>query len=230
VAGPSYASEWSIAQTVSHLGSGAEIFSLFLEAGAAGGPSPDMSGFGAIWARWDGKSPEDQARDGVAADAAFLAAVDALDAATRDAWRLDFFGAVQDLGALLRMRLGEHVLHTWDVAVMADPGATLLPAARALAADGIDVLTGMVGQPSATALSVRVQTEDPDLGFDLEAGPDGVTLRPTGDRGATGGPTLTLPAEALLRLVSGRLDPAHTPALTCDQVDLDDLRRIFPGF
>ena len=29
----SYASEWSIAQVLSHLGSGAEIFSLFLDAG-----------------------------------------------------------------------------------------------------------------------------------------------------------------------------------------------------
>ena len=29
----SYCSEWSIAQVLSHLGSGAEIFSLFLEAG-----------------------------------------------------------------------------------------------------------------------------------------------------------------------------------------------------
>jgi hypothetical protein len=33
---PSYASEWSIAQVLSHLGSGAEIFMMFLDAGLSG--------------------------------------------------------------------------------------------------------------------------------------------------------------------------------------------------
>jgi hypothetical protein len=43
---------------------------------------------------------------------------------------------------------------------------------------------------------------------------------------------LELPAEALLRLVVGRLDAAHTPpvALSAGHVTLDDLRRVFPGF
>ena len=35
---PSYASEWSIADTASHLGSQAEIFGVFLDAGLAGEP------------------------------------------------------------------------------------------------------------------------------------------------------------------------------------------------
>ena len=40
-----------------------------------------------------------------------------------------------------------------------------------------------------------------------------------------------MPAEALLRLAYGRLDPAHTPARsTADPADLDQLRAIFPGF
>ena len=43
---------------------------------------------------------------------------------------------------------------------------------------------------------------------------------------------LTAPAEAWLRLATGRLAPQHTPAeveLT-GPVDLDTLRRVFPGF
>ena len=36
----SYANEWSIAQVLSHLGSGAEIFSMFLDAGVQGSPAP----------------------------------------------------------------------------------------------------------------------------------------------------------------------------------------------
>jgi hypothetical protein len=43
-------------------------------------------------------------------------------------------------------------------------------------------------------------------------------------------PALRLPAEAVVRLVYGRLDPAHTPPVGSQEVDLDDLRPIFPGF
>ena len=41
---------------------------------------------------------------------------------------------------------------------------------------------------------------------------------------------LSLPAEAFIRLVYGRLDPDHTPAsVDARGVDLDLLRRTFPG-
>jgi MDMPI C-terminal domain len=40
-----------------------------------------------------------------------------------------------------------------------------------------------------------------------------------------------MPAEALLRLAYGRLDPEHTPAEVSGDPDvLDKLRKIFPGF
>jgi hypothetical protein len=42
---------------------------------------------------------------------------------------------------------------------------------------------------------------------------------------------LRLPAEALLRLVYGRLDSDHTPAsVDAGGHPLDSLRRAFPGF
>jgi hypothetical protein len=41
-------------------------------------------------------------------------------------------------------------------------------------------------------------------------------------------PDLVLPAEALIRLVYGRLDPEHTPPVG-GTADLDELRRVFPG-
>ena len=44
-----------------------------------------------------------------------------------------------------------------------------------------------------------------------------------------GAPDLRLPAESLVRLVYGRLDPAHTP-VAADSTGLDDLRGLFPGF
>jgi hypothetical protein len=56
--------------------------------------------------------------------------------------------------------------------------------------------------------------------------PDGVSLTPDDDAGA---PDLELPAEALVRLVYGRLDPEHTPAVNVGEAELDELRRAFPG-
>jgi hypothetical protein len=42
---------------------------------------------------------------------------------------------------------------------------------------------------------------------------------------------VSMPAEALLRLAYGRLDPAHTPSdVVTSPDDLDRLRAVFPGF
>jgi hypothetical protein len=43
---------------------------------------------------------------------------------------------------------------------------------------------------------------------------------------------LTLPTEAWLRLVAGRLTPPHTPGgiNATGAADLDLLRRVFPGY
>lgn len=58
---------------------------------------------------------------------------------------------------------------------------------------------------------------------------DKVTLSEVGDSPSAA--TLRLPAEALIRLVYGRLDAHHTPpAVAADGVDLDTLRGVFPGF
>ncbi len=43
-------------------------------------------------------------------------------------------------------------------------------------------------------------------------------------------PDLELPADALIRLVAGRLDPDHTPAGIVGASHLDELRQVFPGF
>ena len=40
---------------------------------------------------------------------------------------------------------------------------------------------------------------------------------------------IRLPAEALLRLLYGRVDPGHTPEHTAGGIGLDRLRAVFPG-
>jgi hypothetical protein len=54
-------------------------------------------------------------------------------------------------------------------------------------------------------------------------------LDPADDGEVSG--SLRLPAEALIRLVAGRLDPAHTPAGTVAEgrPSLEELRRLYPG-
>lgn len=227
----SYASEWSIAQVLSHLGSGAEIFELFLRAGVAGNPAPGLEQFQVIWDRWNAKAPEEQAADGLSADAALVDGLVALDAAERMSWRVSMFGAEQGLADLLRFRLGEHALHTWDIAVARDERATVAPDAADLLVDTLGDLVERVGKTPATPLRVQIATEGPSRRFLLESDSEGTHLRPLDDATTPGSDgVVKLPAEALVRLVYGRLDAGHTPALTDDGDALQRLRSIFPGF
>jgi hypothetical protein len=142
---------------------------------------------------------------------------------------LALFGTDLDLAGLLQMRLSEHALHTWDVAVALDDRAVVPSDAVDLLVDSLGPLVGRAGRAGGRTGTVEILTTDPDRRFRLEIGTEQVTLTD----GVTGEPTttrLTLPAEAMVRLVYGRLDPAHTPAVRTDGVDLDELRAVFPGF
>jgi uncharacterized protein (TIGR03083 family) len=223
----SYASQWSIAQVLSHLGSQAEIFSLFLDAGLAGQEPPGQEAFPQIWEVWNAKSPADQAGDALRADQAMTARLESLDEAQRERLRLQAFGMDLDTTGLARMRLAEHAIHTWDIAVALDPGATVTPDAVALLVDTLGQLVTWTAKPRGQRRRLRVSTSSPVRHYMLDIG-ETVTLMPT--EGNSIRPELALPAEAFIRLVYGRLDPAHTPPVEATRVDLDELRRIFPGF
>jgi uncharacterized protein (TIGR03083 family) len=231
VAGPSYDTEWSIGQVLSHLGSGAEIFSLFLRAGLAGEPAPGMDRFQPVWDEWDAKEPARQATDALAADRAFLDELQALDEAQRSTWHMSMFGTDRTLSDLLMMRLGEHALHTWDVAVIPDERAVVDPDAAALLIDTQIPLVERLGRAADRPFRIQVVTHQPERRFLLVGGADPVELRALDEGTDAGGdPVLELPAEAFIRLIAGRLDPDHTPPLARNESDLDDLRRLFPGF
>jgi uncharacterized protein (TIGR03083 family) len=227
VAEPSYCTDWSIAQVLSHLGSGAEIFTLFTEAGVSGQDAPGREAFAPIWERWNAKSPHDQAADGLSADETLVETFESMDDEQLGKLRLSMFGMDLDAAGIARMRLGEHAVHTWDVAVARDPHATLAPDAVALLIDGIEPMAARMGKAGGPEQRVRVETTDPERSFVLETG-DKVELTPGAGEG--GLPELRLPAEALIRLLYGRLDADHTPAAATSQVDLDGLRQVFPGF
>src|SRR4051794_3085680 len=80
-----YPADWTIADVLSHLGSGAVITQGRLDDTLAGVPTPDDFAPG-VWDEWNAKSPLAQRDDALAADAALLARVEA--ATAQEAGRL----------------------------------------------------------------------------------------------------------------------------------------------
>ena len=223
---PAYPTEWSIAAVVSHLGSGAVIWSRRITDSLAGRDTPDDFN-PTVWAEWDAKSPRSQADDGLVADAALMADLDALPAGDRSRLQISMGPMELDWDACIRMRLGEHLLHEWDVAVALDPAATLADDGTEIVVDNLGPIAGFASKPVGEPGTLTVATTAPGRSFAITIG-DGVTLAPAepADR-----PTLSMPAEALVRLVYGRLDPGHTPAaVTGENPELERLRQVFTGF
>ena len=146
VRAPAYPTEWTIADAASHLGSGAVISGLRFAAGLEGAEAPGNDVFGPIWDEWNAKSPEEQVRDAIAADAAFIDQITAVDDAQRDAWSLEMWGTVADFAGFVQLRVNEHVMHTWDIAVALDPAARLDP-------HGVELLVDQLRPSSGTRRS-----------------------------------------------------------------------------
>jgi uncharacterized protein (TIGR03083 family) len=234
VTGQSYDDGWTIAQVASHLGSGAEIYELILEAGLTRAPTPGPDEFAPVWEAWNGKSPARQVADAVRADAAFLDHVAAVPEEEADRWRLNLFGGEQTLATALLMRLSEHAVHTWDIVVALDPPATLPADATEALLDLLARFAEYAGKGDSEPGSVHITTTGPAREFVLTMSEGTTRLEPVTGSPAAGPEaelaTLRLPAEALIRLVYGRLDPGHTPStVEAHGISLDSLRRRFPG-
>jgi uncharacterized protein (TIGR03083 family) len=212
-----YPTEWSIADVLSHLGSGAVIMRRRLDG------EVDAQ---AVWDEWNAKDPEAQAVDVQAADRALLDRVASL---TPDETQMRFaMGPMDlDLTTFLGLRVNEHALHTWDVAVTLDAAATVPEAASALIVDSLPMMSRFAGKPTGTERDITIRTENPTGHFVVALRPDGVAVSPTDP---VERPDLELTADAFVRLVFGRLDPDHTPPITGSPADLEELRRAFPGF
>ena len=228
----SYCTDWNIAQVLSHLGSGAEISLLMLPGALGEGEPAGRDAFPPVWAVWNAKSPDEQVADGLAADEKQVQTLESLTDEQLAAVDLDFFGMMRlDAAGMVRMRLGEHVMHTWDVAVMADPAATVQADAVGMLVDNVPQFLARRAKPLDERLRVRITTTDPARDY-LLTSDESVSMTNWADSdGNDGVPRATMPGEALLRLAYGRLDPEHTPDIvSADPDTLDKLRVIFPGF
>jgi uncharacterized protein (TIGR03083 family) len=234
LARPTGAAEWDVAQVLSHLGSGAEITRATVQAALDGEPNPGREFNQTVWARWNAMSRRDQADGFVEWNTTLIELFESMDADTRENLRVDigFLPAPVDVATTARLRLSEFALHSWDVRVAFDADAALAPESAGPLLEGTGDLLGWIGkaeQLQGKVAVIEVNTTQPSSVFALRLGDQisvdrDVPQRPDG--------TLTLPAEAWLRLVAGRLAPGHTPSgvSTTGAADLDLLRRVFPGY
>jgi uncharacterized protein (TIGR03083 family) len=227
VRGPSFDDEWSIAQVCSHLGSGAEINLDWARAAVEHREPLTQEGIEAIWARWDSMTPREQVDGVVVADEAHVAALESFTDEEIAGAHLSLFGGyfVLDGSTLARFRLGEHAVHTWDIAVALDPTAELLDATVELLVDGMPGSVPRLGEHQGRAWALTVRTTDPVRDFVLRSAADGVTLAPGG--GVTDG-TVELPAEQLVRLCYCRLRDGEVVPVASGSTTADELRATFP--
>ncbi len=223
-----YPTEWSIAQVLSHIGSGAVILQRRLDDGLAGRAFPDDFAPG-VWDAWNAKSARAMADDALISDAALVERLEGLSDGDLAGFRFRLGPREFDGHGMIGLRLNEHTFHTWDVEVALDPAATLAPGATALVIDNLEFAARFSARPTGSDRTVTVRTTDPERTFAIRLTPDAVTFTPGGGNGG-GDPDLTLPAEAFARLVYGRLDRDHTPAFEGDADLLAELRRAYPGF
>jgi uncharacterized protein (TIGR03083 family) len=221
------AAEWTVAQVLSHLGSGAEIGRAPIA--RAAGETVVAVDNQTIWARWDGSVPRVQAEGFLEYNGRWLDMVEALTSEQRLSLTVDlgFLPEPVPLLTALGMRLNEVANHSWDVRVAFDPDAGVeVDSAVVL----VDLLAGPVGfmlgwLGKAAELAEPVSVAIPGAGLVID---DAVTVV---DHLESPSARFSGPAEAFVRLVSGRLKAPYDKGVTVEgNITLDDLRRVFPGF
>lgn len=227
---PSGATEWTVADVLSHLGSGSEIWSHMLQAAIGGTEAPEVDNQ-SIWDRWNAWTPEEQAAGFLEHHAAIVELLEGLDDEQRRTLTVDlgFMPAPVPLSTFVGMRLNEVANHAWDARAGLDPQAGIEPASadlvlRSLSGD-LGFLLGFSTKHDKVDPSTVVAADGYGLTFD-----GGVSVTDWTPKDATA--TFTGPAEALVRLISGRLRPDVTPdgVEVTGSISLDDLRRVFPGY
>ena len=223
---PSGASDWTVAQVFSHLGSGAEI----ALAGLRSQPGPDFNQH--VWDRWNALTPEAQAAGWRKSDDALVSDLEAMTPEQRETLEINpgFLPQPIPLASIAGLRLNEVAHHSWDIRVATDPAAGISPETATLLAEhlsgGLSFLLGFIAKPDRIADPAVVEIAGTP--YRIVIGDDSrLTTVPSP---ATA--TFTGPLEAALRLLAGRLGPSYTPAgvTVTGDVTLDDLRAVFPGF
>ncbi|HTT58780.1 MAG TPA: maleylpyruvate isomerase family mycothiol-dependent enzyme, partial [Acidimicrobiales bacterium] len=161
-----YPSEWTVADTLSHLGSGAVIGAHRIEDFIAGRNS-DPGYNQTVWNQWNAKAPSEQVGDALVSDREYLEALESLSDEQRARYRMSLGPMTFDFEGVVGLRLGEHVVHTWDVEVSFEPDAVLPADASALILDRINFLVGRTARPTGDERHVTIRTIEPERSFTL---------------------------------------------------------------
>jgi uncharacterized protein (TIGR03083 family) len=221
------AAEWTVAQVLSHLGSGAEIGRAPIV--RATGETVAAEDNETIWARWDASEPRAQAEGFLESNLRWLELVEALTPEQHSTLSVDigFLPAPVPLLTALGMRLNEVANHSWDVRVALDPHAGVDAGSAAVL---VDLMTGPLGfilsrLAKPAELTAPVSVAVPGAGLVID---DAATVV---DHLEAPSATFHGPQEAFVRLISGRLKAPYDNGVTVEgNVTLDGLRRVFPGF
>jgi uncharacterized protein (TIGR03083 family) len=225
----SYDTEWSIAQVLSHLGSGAELAMGWVNAAVQGVEAPGQEANTAVWDAWNYRSPERQALDSLEYGERLVRRYEALTEDELSRLHIQLFGVMElDAAGLCRVRLSELAIHIWDIDVAVYPTAHVDAHSVALLIDALGGIATRAGKPQGKQFTLRVRTTEPVRDLKLAVG-DEVHLDVWA--GGTSDGELRLPAEEFVRLVYGRLDPDHTKEaeIIAGSITLDDIRQVFPG-
>lgn len=163
----------------------------------------------------------------VAADRQLIERLEGLADAELAGLHLEMFGRDLDAPGLLHLGLSEHALHRWDITVMHHGRAELLDDAVALLVDGLGDFASHIGTPLGESAGLTVRTADPARIFAFALGPK-LVVADAPDSAAA--PALELTAAELIRLVAGRLDPAHLFSTNSEGRELERARQVFTGF
>lgn len=221
-----YPTEWTLADVLSHLGSGAVISRRRLQATLDNTEPPDDFNQ-RVWDEWNAKSPRAKADDGLAADAELMAALEETAPEDRARFKSSMGPLELDWDAFIGMRLNEHLLHEWDVAVTLDATVPLAQDGTEVVVDNLELIARFTSKPNGNPRTIVVGSTDPERLFVVTVEPEqvGFTSVEPGDK-----PEILMPAESLIRLIYGRLDPDHTPpTVVGERALLDQLRSLFPG-
>ena len=227
------ATEWTVAQVLSHLGSGAEIGLATLRAATGESATPGDGFNQSVWDRWNAMTPREQADGFVDADQALVVAYEALTREQRSHVQvsLGFMPRPLPLTTFAGMRLNEAAQHSWDARVGSEPDAVIQEGTAALVVDhlanGLGFLLGFSAKADAIAEPALVTLGELGLALSVT---DSVALAAAEDGGATA--AFHGSADAVARLLAGRLTPPFTPhdVTVTGNLGLDDLRRVFPGY
>jgi uncharacterized protein (TIGR03083 family) len=230
--GPSGASEWSVAQVLSHLGSSAEIGLETYRVAFDGAAEPADDFNKNVWARWDSSTPRQQAAGFLEHDTVLVERIEALTSEQRETAqiKLGFLADPLPIESIAGMRLNEMAQHGWDVRAELDSHAAIDHETAELLHEhlsgGLGFLLGFMAKADAVDEPVVVALGPSPYRIVINS--DGVAL--TAD-GANPTAQFDGPAESAIRLLSGRLKPEYTPAdvTVTGNVTLDQLRQVFPG-